>query len=223
MISINKVSTPASLTYFIKANKNISNNSFESLEANVKADIKESLLKEQKGLCAYCMRNIKYNSMRVEHWLPQVQTKGSVLDYSIMLGVCCGEIGDVYCCDNFRGKTGYGNNGDLKFNPANKAHHQQMKIRYKPSGEIASDDNEFNTQLEKTLNLNNEYMKFSRKAVYTSVCQALEKSSHGKELTKTQCNNILNNWKRCNGQGKLPEYCGVAIYVIEKRLARCKV
>jgi len=220
VISINKGRVPASLTFFIKANKNAS---FEDLSANVKADIKNSLLEEQNGLCAYCMRHIEYSTMRIEHWLPQSQAKDNVLDYSNMLGVCAGVIGEEYCCDNFRGKAGYGNNGDVKYNPANRAHQLKLKIRYTPSGEIVSDDAEFNVQLKNTLNLNNDYMKASRNSVFKAVCQALEKANKGNSLTKVQCTNVLNNWKRCNETGQLPEYCAVAFYVIEKRLARFKV
>ena len=73
------------------------------------------------------------------------------------------------------------------------------------------------------MNLNNDYMKASRNTVFTKVCKALEKVCRENSLTKAQCKTVLNNWKRCNEQGQLPEYCGVAFYVIEKRLARCKI
>ena len=147
MIPIKKNRVPISLIHFLKMNKSLQNISFEDLTAKVKADIKNSLLEEQNGVCAYCMRQIEYNKMRVEHWLPQSQAVNSTLDYSNMLGVCNGEIGSDYCCDNFRGKVGYGNNGNVKFNPAEPTHYSLLKIRYKPMGEICSDDKDFDKKL----------------------------------------------------------------------------
>ena len=36
-----------------------------------KDQLKESLLKEQGYLCAYCMSRISEDTMKVEHWHPQ--------------------------------------------------------------------------------------------------------------------------------------------------------
>ena len=36
-----------------------------------KREVKEQLLKEQDGLCAYCMNKIHFDNMKVEHWKSQ--------------------------------------------------------------------------------------------------------------------------------------------------------
>ena len=57
-----------------------------------KAAIRQSLLEEQGGLCAYCMRRIENNghSTRIEHWYPLSADKERALDYGNMLAVCHG-------------------------------------------------------------------------------------------------------------------------------------
>lgn len=66
-----------------------------------KQDIRDSLVTEQKGLCAYCMRrpNPSGSHMSIEHWVSLSKNKDLALSYSNMLGVCDG------------GKTSDGNSG----------------------------------------------------------------------------------------------------------------
>ena len=39
---------------------------------------------------------------------------------------------------------------------------------------------------------------------------------------KSQIRQLIERWKTVNGRGELPEYAGVAIYFLEKRLARAQ-
>ena len=56
-----------------------------------KSDVKAILIREQKGLCAYCMRRIRMDShSRVEHFIPLSADKEKAIDYINMLGVCDG-------------------------------------------------------------------------------------------------------------------------------------
>ena len=56
-----------------------------------KNDVKEILLHEQHGICAYCMKRIRMdNHSRVEHLLPLSKDKEKAIDYNNMLGVCDG-------------------------------------------------------------------------------------------------------------------------------------
>ena len=61
---------------------------FESLP---KDSVRYTLLKEQHGLCAYCMRRIHNDSSTtIEHWAPLSKNKEQALQYSNFLGVCHG-------------------------------------------------------------------------------------------------------------------------------------
>lgn len=56
-----------------------------------KNEVKEVLLHEQHGICAYCMRRIRMDShSRVEHLVPLSSSKDKAIDYNNMLGVCDG-------------------------------------------------------------------------------------------------------------------------------------
>lgn len=100
-----------------------------------KNDIKEILLREQHGICAYCMRRIHMdNHSRVEHFIPLSRDKDKAIDYNNMLGVCDGgekALGDqehILCCDAHKKEA------EITTNPLNKA--QMDKIAYDSNGKI---------------------------------------------------------------------------------------
>ena len=77
-----------------------------------KNEVKEILLHEQHGICAYCMRRIRMdNHSRVEHFVPLSHNKNMAIDYSNMLGVCdggekaTGDQGRILCCDAHKKET----------------------------------------------------------------------------------------------------------------------
>lgn len=57
-----------------------------------KATIRSELIKEQHGLCAYCMKEIKgqQNDTKIEHYKALSMDKEGALDYQNYLGVCYG-------------------------------------------------------------------------------------------------------------------------------------
>lgn len=79
-------------------------------------DVYDALLKEQGGLCAYCMCRITKDNIQIEHWIPQngqfYADKYSqedcdrlAIDYRNMLGVCPGNEGMPHkrtTCDEHR-------------------------------------------------------------------------------------------------------------------------
>lgn len=86
---------------------------FNSLQKEGKHRIREALLEEQAGLCAYCMSKI-YNDGNVttiEHFLPLSKYKSKALDYSNYMAVCNGGRNakpgkgrkKVQCCDASKG------------------------------------------------------------------------------------------------------------------------
>lgn len=86
MIYIQKGKEPLSLTEYKKQ-------PYAYYDGCNKDDIRSSLLREQGYLCAYCMRRINKEHMKIEHWRPEkVLTEAQKLDYRNMLGVCEGHI-----------------------------------------------------------------------------------------------------------------------------------
>lgn len=74
-----------------------------------KGAVRLSLLEEQHGLCAYCMKRITNDGLvtSIEHWVPLSKDKALALDYNNFLAVCKGgaditmNSGErrVLCCD----------------------------------------------------------------------------------------------------------------------------
>ena len=190
-----------------------------------KEALKDSLLREQNFLCAYCMSRITKDTMSIEHWKCQSGNSGLELSYSNLLAVCDGNQGQPPCkqhCDTRKGDL------DLTYNPANSEHHARLKIRYAwLTGKIESEDTAFCLELggeqrgtEGVLNLNYEQIMNNRLAVIGRVEQEMNKLPQNAK--KSQIRQLIERWKTANGQGELPEYGGVAIYFLEKRLARAQ-
>ncbi len=192
---------------------------------SIKQEIRDSLVKEQGYLCAYCMQRIEPNErqMRVEHWLCQANYPDKQLDYTNMLGCCCGnEIKSVnenqemnaQHCDTAKGSQ------DLLFNPSDALQHNRLKIRYQGDGLVFSSDAEFDEQLNMILNLNSEKHRLieNRKSVWKSVTAAL--SVIKGSASRQQIQQFMTKWQRKNAKGELPAYCGVAIYYLKKKLQR---
>ena len=100
-----------------------------------KNEVKEILLHEQRGICAYCMRRIHLdNHSRVEHLVPLSKNKEKAIDYNNLLGVCdggekvTGDSGHVLCCDAHKKET------EMELSPLNKV--QMDKIAYDKDGKI---------------------------------------------------------------------------------------
>lgn len=182
-------------------------------------ELHESLVKEQRGLCCYCMSRITTDTVRIEHWHCQSDDSHDDLDYINMLGVCNGGEGrlpsGMFHCDKSKG------NRPIKFNPANPADHIEQRIYYSMDGTIASQDEEFNADLnsKNKLNLNQFYLKNNRKGVIDGFQEWTKKmkDKHGpvsRELFEQKC-----KW-RVDGTGTLEPYCQVAVWMLQRRLAR---
>ena len=122
-------------------------NDTESVRAHFdkldKKALRECLLEEQHGLCAYCMKRITNNGQvtSIEHWTPLSKNKNTALDYNNFLAVCKGGADmcldskerRILCCDahkadavdltispfdrNMMDHIAYDSNGVIKFLP----------------------------------------------------------------------------------------------------------
>lgn len=120
-----------------------------------KNEVKEILIHEQHGICAYCMRRIRMDShSRVEHLVPLSRSKDKAIDYSNMLGTCdggeknIGEQGHVLCCDAHKKEM------EISVSPLNKV--QMDKIAYDSNGKIFTEprDNAMEKDINEILLLN---------------------------------------------------------------------
>ncbi|PSU48153.1 TIGR02646 family protein [Photobacterium frigidiphilum] len=192
---------------------------FEGLPSKVKTDIKNQLLDEQGHTCAYCMQQIKFEAMKVEHWLPQSSNnnKSSTLDYKNLLGCCEGnekkhdKKKDIRTCDTKKA------NDLIKFSPANPRDEINRKIKYLSSGKILSQDQVFNLDIENKLNLNLGVMVENRKVALESIKSRLNQLS-GDKRCKSKIQKLLDKVSNKGRGNKYTPFYGVAIDYLNKKL-----
>lgn len=129
MIYIQKASEPELLIKY----RYQPNARFDDMDSDVKKQLRESLLKEQGHLCAYCMRRIDAKNVKIEHF--EARTAENELQYHNLLAVCKGGDGgpvEARSCDTKKG------NRPIFVNPLNKS--DMNRIYYNNSGEVHSYD-----------------------------------------------------------------------------------
>ena len=135
-----------------------------------KDELRAALVKEQRGLCCYCMVSVtdSASTTKIEHWASQSGYPELRLVYLNLLAACLGGLGqpeELQHCDTRKGPR------DLKFNPANPEHRVDRRIGFKADGTIISSDQEFDTQLNEVLGLNLPMLKNRRKSVLAGILQ----------------------------------------------------
>ena len=184
-----------------------------------KDTLRKALVREQRGLCCYCMKEISSDreEMKVEHWQCQSRYSYEQLNYRNLLAACRG--GDnqpqyLQHCDTKK------EDADLKWNPANPDHHIETRLRYEVDGSIRSYDLTFDAQLCQVLNLNLAELKNRRKGVLDAVIEwwRREKVRIRGPVPRSK---LVRERNRLTPQtGKLQPYCQVAVWFLDQRLKK---
>ena len=182
-----------------------------------KDTLRSHLVREQRGLCCYCLSRIRptADTMKIEHWHGQDEFSGEQLDYSNLLGACLGDPRQpdaLQHCDTRK------RNRLLTKNPANPAQRIENLVRYEGDGRIVSDDTAFNGELETVLNLNTAFLKNNRKATLDAFRLMLEKRGGG--LQRITLEKWLRDWNGESQTSELQPFCMVVVYWLRKRLDR---
>ena len=184
-----------------------------------KESLRQVLVTEQCGICCYCMGRIRNGptTMKIEHWRCHSRYLSERLNYRNLLGACLGGDGQPFHlqhCDTRKGDL------DLKWNPADPAHHIETRLRYELDGSIRSDDADFGNHLVAILNLNLPVLKNNRKGVLDAV---LNWWKHEKERLRgpvPRARFEAERNRRNAGAGEIEPFCQVAVWWLEQRLAR---
>ncbi len=78
---------------------------FDNMASDVKEKLKESLIKEQRGICCYCESILVKNNSHIEHFRPQEKFEDLSLDYNNLLCSCQSnpKRGDPIHCGSAKG------------------------------------------------------------------------------------------------------------------------
>lgn len=205
MRTIHKLPEPAPLTYFRKQ----PDASYEQFPD--KPVVRAALVKEQRGLCCYCLSRIHNHpdSASIEHWHSQKHFPAEALAYSNLLAVCKGgRMAREEHCDRAKADR------ELSLHPANPLHNVENIVRYEASGRVSSMNQQINSELNEVLNLNAASLIAKRKAVLVAFHQILPLNPNKKWLQRQ-----FENWNGAT-PGDLPEFCQVVVYWLRKRLNR---
>lgn len=213
MIHIQKGNEPTSLTEYKKQQ-------YAYYDGCNKDDIREKLLQEQGNLCAYCMRRIDKEHMKIEHWYPEDKlSEQEKLDYRNMLGVCLGHIegqkGKDDTCDTHKG------NEVITVDPRDARTLNEIKYRSR-SGEIYSDNPEIQKDLNQTLNLNSSghHLPQNRKEKLNSVINELERKLPKGIWTKEKLETFIAQYSKPDAEGRKKEYLGIVMWYLNKKIKR---
>jgi uncharacterized protein (TIGR02646 family) len=220
MIEIKKGTEPHELLQY----RYTQNATYEGMPSDIKDKVKESLMKEQGYLCAYCMCRIEMgfgkHRATIEHCSSQaLTTESERLNYKNMVAVCWGNrdahSNNQKTCDAKRGSL--------------PAEQQVMKkidlfrgeslrdIRYASDGKIYSENRDLDEDLNLRLNLNCEarQLKECRKSALDALRNKVAKDYPGRTAPKEYFQSLLRHYRACDI--KKEQYCGMLIDWLEKR------
>jgi uncharacterized protein (TIGR02646 family) len=189
--------------------------------------VRKALIKEQKGICAYCNGRIsaeydivlkKYKT-DIEHYKSRELYPHLQLEYSNMLGVCTGNESDdsgIRHCDKNRPEK-----SELSINPFHK--NIETYVKYSSLGVIYSENLEYNIDLNDILNLNFKRLKDNRKRVYDIVVQRMKQYFPKKKNESwliSEVKSEIKYWEELDEAGNLKPFCQVAISYLQNKLRR---
>lgn len=213
MIYIQKGNPPKKFQEFKQQNPQAH---FDDMPPDIKAALRQSLLEEQGYLCAYCMSKIR-DKVKIEHYEPR--NPQNELTYSNLLAVCMGNSAgnqrEHQHCDTKKG------NKRLHVNPQNVDHIKQ--ISYRSDGTIyAKDNDDFNEDLNFTLNLNDEhgYLKANRKRALDVLKKKILSNFGDKVVGCVFAEKLLKTYLSKNRSGERTPYCGIIINYLTRHLKK---
>ena len=210
MIWINKQQEPASWTQ----RRLTPNATYEATP-----DLRDSLLKEQGYICAYCMRRLPVSdapyenaTSKIEHLLSQKKHDELQLEYSNMVVCCPGRLFGNLHCDASKGEE------DIQCSPLSQE--AMSTIQYYNDGTIKSTNAAYNTEINDVLQLNIDILKSNRKALWEAVRKEIQRHD---DRTLAFMRRVLDVYKSFDADGKRIPYCGIVIYKLTKRLRQSGV
>ncbi len=184
-----------------------------------KTALRRALLKEQGGLCGYCMSRIScapevVADTRIEHLKPRSLSIAQghpeeTLSYSNMILCCNGDIdrdGNFHC-DRRKGDS------EISFTPFDEAVISTISYSSK-DGRICSSDCRYDDELNNVLNLNHPRLAANRSSVIKGLVKTLGKN----RWRRAELEHRIDFFKGKTDGGQYHEYCGVIVWYLSKKL-----
>ncbi len=201
-----------------------------------KQALRKALLKEQGGICAYCMGHISLElneqfkpKIEIEHYLSRELRPDLQLRYNNMIGVCNGlsvshpENEKLHHCDKTQGSEGKMNGQVMlkKLNPCSAE--CERLVKYTSGGEIlpSIEDSEIEFDLNKVLNLNNKVLKNARMAILDNAKQKMIAERPIQQWNRAFLQRHLEEWQNRH-EGQFRRYCMIAVWFLKELMNKPK-
>lgn len=185
-----------------------------------KQELRRALLREQGGLCCYCMNRIDLATMKVEHLRPQHSHPGQQLEHRNLLAACPGgqqhptHAGcDVTHCDTHKGAR------PIELDPVAGVQH---RVRYGfVEGRIFGRDPAAERDLDEALNLNAPHLRRLRQQVIAGLVARLNKKYRDRTWSRDVLEREIARWSARDGHDFRP-FCQVAVEFLRKQLPKAR-
>lgn len=187
---------------------------FESISGACKDAVRDALVRDQGGVCCFCMDRIRPGrfEMKVAHMHSQTGHEDRALRYANLFGACLGGQGKVrkfQHCDTYQG------NQDLHTRLDHPTLRLEAVVRYDRDGRISAPSNTvLDREIDDVLNLNEDGLCRKRRDVLNGLLGALRhlKGAWSKALLDQK----RREWESPGPDGYRPFY-GVVLYYLDRR------
>lgn len=176
-------------------------------------ELREALIAEQFGLCAFCMRRIpvkdqaEKETSKIAHLLSRTRHPDQQLNYKNMVAACPGMINGTPHCDKSQ------ESHDITLPLFRRS--LQDSITYSSNdGAIKSQVPDWDAEIQNVLNLNNEMLKKNRSETLEGIRSVLD----GKDWKLAQLKELLQHWENPGQDGLLKPYCGIVIWYLRRKI-----
>lgn len=192
---------------------------YNGLPADAKTELRDLLVREQHGLCAFCMQRVEATAVpvlkvKIAHVMPQAVDETRDLEWNNLLAACLGNEGAPRArqhCDTRQG------NQVLRVSPCEPTH--VASLRYTHGGEIHTTREDLREDLETKLNLNDEALCGRRREAKRRMIDALERRCTGK-FSDAALRDALSRCSTPDASGNLPPFAGMLEWWLRRRLGR---
>lgn len=178
-----------------------------------KQDLREALVRDQRGLCCYCMQRIRPTpaGIRIEHFRPR-RHEALQLSWTNLLGACPGVVANArevhHTCDVSKGDQ------EISVDPQRL---RPGEIRYGADGTMTIVGNGAQADLDDVLRLNHPRLVGNRRRVHDSLIRELIGAGGRAAWPRARLEQKLAAIREGS---ELPEFAGLMEFWLERRLGR---
>lgn len=200
-----------------------------TFDGSNKEDLRKSLVKEQGGLCCYCMCRIpevnsKFPGMKIEHFKSYSKYPSERLVYRNLFGACWGNgQGRIFnsslpqTCDTFRSRK---NEDITSFNLLTTD--LEADIRYLSDGTIQAQNVNIDKDINDILNLNDQLLRSRREGVRAGISSRLRQLNSKGKVSQKVIQDLIEGYKSRDATGNFKEFYPVAVYYLKSKLKQFK-